>query len=175
MNKLFLVLFLCFTSIANAALDDAGEYVLNHFSGSNLARYRVGTELRQVKKVAKLTFNFATYKSGTTVATGAYVLGTLPKDAIVTRTFVDVITGFTSQGTNAGTVALSIQSANDVKTATAVSDGYYANTGLKIGAQDDAIGNFLKLTAQRNVTATVATQKLTAGKLNLVVEYLLSE
>lgn len=164
-----------FSSPAFAALGVDGEYVLNNFAGGVFSKYKLGTELREVKKTAKYTFDFAKYKRGTTVSIGTYVLGSLPKDAIITRSYVDVATGFTSEGTNAGTIAFHVQSANDIVTATAVSNALYANTGIKAGSQDDAIGNFLKLTANRNVTATVATQRLTAGKLNLVVEYVMSE
>lgn len=125
--------------------------------------------------------------------TGAYGLGVyIPTKAIVTKVWIDVITTFTSAGADAGTIAVHLQSANDVVAAIAISDAsnvWDAGVrGSKIGVvaiSGDAetalvataanAANMLKMTAEREITVTVATQALTAGKAVVFVEYVLSE
>lgn len=116
--------------------------------------------------------------------TGVY----LPTGAIVTGGFVDVKTTFTS-ATDAATIALKVQGANDLVSAMAISDatnvwdaglhgtltGSYAERTV---AGDTAVldaasksASLIKLTAEREVVATVAVEALTAGKLAVFLEY----
>lgn len=115
----------------------------------------------------------------------------LPAGAVLIGAFVDVITTFTS-ATDAATIALAtLQSANDIVSALAISDATNIwDAGLhagKIGypnfgadaAHDSQVevaalfaASFLKLTARRELTATVAVEALTAGKANIYVAYL---
>lgn len=115
----------------------------------------------------------------------------LPTKAIITNAWVDVITTFTS-ATDAGTIALKANAANDLTSALAISDasniwdagihgclpGSYAEATV---AGDTAIldaarkaSSFIKLTAERELIATVAVEALTAGKAVLFVEYYIS-
>lgn len=123
----------------------------------------------------------------------AYGLGVyVPTKAIITKVWVDVITTFASASADAGTIALHVQSANDVVAAIAISDA--SNVwdagihGSKIGViaiSGDAetalvataanAANMLKMTAEREITVTVGGQALTAGKMVVFVEYVLSE
>lgn len=111
-------------------------------------------------------------------ATGGQAQGTvnlgvsLPKDAVVTRSWLEVTTSFTSGG--AATVALGIATddATGILGATAMA-GLAA--GFVEGVQDGTAANFsTKTTAERELIATIATADLTAGKLNLFVEYVTS-
>ena len=126
-------------------------------------------------------------------AVGAYGLGVyLPAKAIVTRVLVDVVTTFTSADDSA-TIALHAQSANDIVAAIAISDATNVwdagIRGSKVGfpnfgadaAHDSAVevaalfaATAIKMTAEREITATVAVQDLTAGKANIIVEYIVS-
>lgn len=126
---------------------------------------------------------------------GAYGLGVfIPDNAVITRVLIDVVTTFTTASADAGTIAVHIQSADDVVAAIAVSDAtnvWDAGIhGSKVGfpnfgadaAHDSAVevaalfaGSMLKLTAEREITVTVATQALTAGKMVVYVEYYLGE
>lgn len=120
---------------------------------------------------------------------GAYGLGVyLPHNAIILRAWVDVITTFVSAGADAGTIAIHAQTANDIVSAIAISD---ATNVWDAGIRGTKIGNFaldgnaltqvamgaavaataVKLTAERQITATVAVQALTAGKAAIYVEY----
>lgn len=146
-----------------------------------------------VPKLAVATFD----PSGDTTKRpiGSHGLGVyLPNNAIILRAWVDVITTFTSAGADAGTIALKVQSANDLVSAIAISDASNVwdagahgclplapNLGAD-SAHDTQLkcvalfaGTQIKLTAERELTATVAGQALTAGKLVLYVEYVISE
>lgn len=124
---------------------------------------------------------------------GAHGLGVfIPKNAVVIGMFYDVITTLTS-ATDAATVALMLQAAGDALAAIAISDASNVlDAGLHAGklgypnfgadaAHDTQVevaalfaASMLKLTAQREITATVAVEALTAGKVNIWFEYVLS-
>jgi hypothetical protein len=150
---------------------------------------RTGGVLREMV-VAE--FNPSANTGERTVA--AHGLGVfIPAKAVVTRVWIDVVTTFTSAGADAGTIALHLQSANDVVSAIAISDasnvwdagihgskiGFpaLADTGTQTALEVAALfaGSMLKMTAERELTATVATQALTAGKANIYVEYVISD
>lgn len=118
----------------------------------------------------------------------------IPSGAILTKIWYDIVTTFTSASADAGTVALHAQSANDILSAIAISD---ASNVLDAGIHGTLIGwpnpgadaahdsqvewaalnvaTYLKLTAQREITATVAVAALTAGKMNIYGEYVISD
>lgn len=98
----------------------------------------------------------------------------LPDKALILRTFYLVETTFTSTTTDNATIALSLNAANDITTATAIkTTGDIWDAGSYVaGSQDDAIAHFLKLTADRELLMTVGADTLTAGKLKVFVEYL---
>lgn len=116
----------------------------------------------------------------------------IPDKAVVTRFWYDVVTTFTS-ATDAGTIAYKAQSANDLLSAIAISDatnvhdaGIHAGLpgypSLGADAAHDTqpevaalfAATFIKMTAERELTATVAVEALTAGKAVLFVEYYIS-
>jgi hypothetical protein len=167
----------------------APEFQVANKSGVTRTK-RNGTVVREV---AVATFN----PSANTAQrpTAPYGLGVyLPTKAIITKVWIDVVTTFTSAGADAGTIAIHVQAADDVVAAVAISaagDVWDAGIhGSKIGypnfgadaAHDSAVevaalfaASMLKLTAAREITATVAEQALTAGKANIYVEYVLSD
>lgn len=150
---------------------------------------RTGTVVREL---AVATFNPSANTAQRPAA--AYGLGVyLPAKAIVTNAWVDVITTFASASADAGTIALHIETANDLTSVMAISDvsnvwdagihgclpGSYAEATV---AGDTAVldaarkaASYIKTTQVREITATVATQPLTAGKANIYVEYVISE
>ena len=174
---------------------DAGlsipEIVVQNKSGVTRTK-RPGTVVREL---AVATFDTAATDSSaaanTTIA--AHGLGVfLPTKAIIINAWVDVVTTFTS-ATDAATIALKAQATGDLTAALAISDssniwdaglhgclpGSYAEATV---AGDSAIldaarkaASFIKLTAARELTATVAVEALTAGKANIYVEYVISD
>jgi hypothetical protein len=123
-------------------------------------------------RVARATYDFAEHGG----AIGAINLGvTIPDDAIVCGGFVDVKTTCTTAGADAGTMALHVQSANDIVSAVAVSDGanpWDAGLHAIVPKANTPESTGIKLTAARAVTATIAGQAFTAGKFTLFLYYL---
>ncbi len=146
------------------------------------------------KHVMKVVFDTAATDTSdaanTTVAAhpvGAYI----PNNAVITNAVIDVITTFTSAADTA-TIAVKVQAADDIVAAIAINDGTnvwdaglhgtlmgnWALDGNSLTAVAMAAGRtgaMLKTTAMREVTFTVAVQALTAGKLNLYLEYYVTE
>lgn len=135
----------------------------------------VGTDGLGRRGVARFTFNPTLTAGDRTIA--AHGTGvTLPINAVVIGGFYEVNTAFTSAGGNAGTVAISTEGANDIVTATAVSNAIYGTIGLKaiVPKNNTPEATGIKCTAAREITCTVAGQALTAGKLTGFLEYVVS-
>lgn len=147
-----------------------------------------------VKYVASAIFDTAGLDSAgvANTAIGTHGLGVyIPTKAVITNAWYDVITTFASAGTDAGTIALQVQTAGDLKVAIAISAagdvfdagirgtlvGYPAISGDAVTALANiaaVAATFIKTTAERELTVVTAGQVLTAGKLVLHVEYYIS-
>ncbi len=152
---------------------------------ANLIRYGKQAE----PQYAAVTFDVPNHPDFTTVlATGAYGTGLIiPNNAIITRCFIDVITTFTDGNDDDATIALHIQSADDLVAAVAITGSTWdaglrgTLAGMGTGAdaaQDTAIelaalkaASWIKTTADRELTFTIGTDTLTLGKANVYVEY----
>lgn len=93
----------------------------------------------------------------------------LPKGAVVRQVLVDTVSALTSGGS--ATVAIGVNSTTDLKGALA----YGSYTGILAGVPVGTAATAVKVTATSAVTATIAVAPLTAGKINVFIEYLLSE
>lgn len=93
----------------------------------------------------------------------------IPSGAIVQEVFFDVTTLFTGGGSC--TVAAKLQSAADVQAAAAVTGAPWSTTGVKNSSALTATSTKLKLTADRQLTLTVAVAAVTAGKATGYVNY----
>lgn len=124
------------------------------------------------RQVAKATFDPSAVAAHRTI--GAHLLGVkIPDNAIIIGGFIEVLTTFTS-ATDAATVAVHAQSANDIKSAVAISNGANPwDAGLQaiIPKSNTPESTGIKLTAERELQATVAVEALTAGKCNIYVEW----
>ena len=167
---------------------NAPEYQVQN--ASDVARVpKVGAT---VKEVAVATYDVSGGDSG---AVGAHGLGVyIPDNAVITKVWYDVVTTFTDGASDTATLALTIQSAGDAVAAIAISAatnvwdagvhgsviGFPAIAGST--ATDTAIevaalfaASYVKTTAIREITVTVATAALTAGKMRVFVEYFISD
>jgi hypothetical protein len=153
---------------------------------------RAGLVVREIAvAVFDTSVNDSSGAANTTIA--AHGLGVyLPNKAIVINAWTDVTTTFTS-ATSAATIALKVEGAGDLVVAIAINSGSSRwNSGLggclpgsyaeATVAGDSALldaarkaGSYVKTTAIREVTATVAVEALTAGKMNIYLEYVLSD
>ncbi len=123
-------------------------------------------------RVASATYDFAEH-GGAISAIGLGV--TLPDNAIILDGMVDVITTLTTAGGDAGTIALHAEGADDIVTAIAVSDGTNPwDAGLRAIKQLGTSTTATKLTAAREITATIGGQAVTAGKFVVFLRYVLS-
>ena len=97
----------------------------------------------------------------------------LPAHAIVVGGFFDVNTAFTSLETNQGTIAISVQGANDIQTAAAVSGDPYSSIGRKaiVPKGNTPESTSVKTSQERAITCTVATHALLTGKLTGYLYY----
>ena len=122
-------------------------------------------------RVARFEFDMATVGNRSIGAHGTGV--TLPIHSIVVGGFVDVNTKFDSDATDAGTIAISVQAANDVISAAAVSGAPYSTVGRKaiIPKANTPESTSLKCTAAREITCTVAIEAMLTGKLTGYLYY----
>lgn len=93
---------------------------------------------------------------------------TLPDNTLIKQVTVDILTAMVSAGGN-GTIALDSEGAGDLL-ATVDADTL---AGIVAGIPTGAAANMIKFTAERTLTGTVATEDLTAGKFDVLVEYYL--
>lgn len=102
------------------------------------------------------------------------VIGTIPNNFTITKSWYEVLTPPTSGGS--ATIAISTgQAANEIVTATAYDDAVFG-AGYHDAIPDGSAANFTtKTTAKRNVNFTIAGAALTAGKIRVWWEVLLSE
>ena len=124
-----------------------------------------------VLRVARFEFDAGIEANRTIDAHGTGV--TLPIHSIVVGGFVDVNTKFDSDATDAGTIAISVQGANDIISAAAVSGAPYSTVGRKaiVPKANTPESTSVKCTAAREITCTVAVEALLSGKLTGYLYY----
>jgi len=131
-------------------------------------------------KVARFKFDATGDTTMRTVAAHGLMGGeTIPDNAIILGGGMEILTTFTSADDSA-TIAIHVNAANDLVTATAISSGtFWDAVKYKVVVPDGlaaaGVATPVKLTAAREVTATVAVQALTAGKLVGWLMYVVGE
>lgn len=135
------------------------------------AKPALGVDGLGALQVARFTFDAGVTGNRTIAAHGTGVY--LPANAIVVGGFFEVNTAFTSANGNNGTIAIKVESANDIQTAAAVSGAPYSTTGVKaiVPKANTPESTGIKITQQREITCTVAVSALTAGKLTGYLYY----
>jgi len=122
------------------------------------------------KRIARALFDPTNTAGHRTVA--AHTLGvTLPANAVITRSWYDVPTAFTSTGSTA-TIAFSCQTANNILSAAVISSA--GTQALHEGVSDGTVANMKKLTTGGLITATVAAEALLGGTAVIFVEYVVT-
>lgn len=126
-----------------------------------------GSDGLTLKGVLRVDYDFALHGG----AVGAIPLGvTLPDNAIIIKGFGDIITAFTSTG-GTGTIALGANAANDLLAAVDADTLAGIFDLIPVGTVATAV----KATAAREITLTVATAAITAGKAVFFLEYVISD
>ena len=171
-----LALFLIhpFQAVADLAPPATVEQFING-AGAPFQMTQLGTQLTKGKPHnITLTYDFDVDGG----ALGEHVLrgldgstsGTLPDNAIVQQGVIDVLTTLTS-ATNNSNLSVTMQTASDLKALTDIS----LLTSLQAMVPVDSAATMIKLTAARTVSLWVVSEGLTAGKLNILLRYILSD
>ena len=124
-----------------------------------------------VLRCARFEFDAGVVANRTVAAHGTGVK--IPANAIVTGGFVNVNTAFTSASTNTGTIAISVEAANDIISAAAVSGAPYSTIGRKaiVPKSSTPESTSVLATVEREITCTVAVAALLTGKLTGYLNY----
>jgi len=123
-------------------------------------------------KVAYATYDCAIAAN---LAIAAHGLGVIiPDGAFIMGGFVDVITKFDSDSTDAGELAISVLGADDIIAATAVSGAPYSTTGKKaiVPKFNTPESTGILTTSAKEITVTVSVEAMLTGKLHVVIFYI---
>lgn len=131
----------------------------------------LGEELERKASVRKCIYDFSTM--GGAVSSIPLVddqgePAKFPEGSIIVRSFMNVVTAVTSGG--AATVAFTLVNSGDVLAATAKTS--FTLNAMLDGIQDGAAANMIApLTSAKVLNITIAAAALTAGKIEVFVEY----
>ena len=156
-------------------VEAAGAKALLNKMNSTASKVRLGDIIEGQKGSARAKYDFAVL--GGAVSTinlrdvnDPTMTVTLPNKAIITNVIIDVITAMTSTGNN-GTIALGANTTVDLLAAVDADTLSAIHAGIPVGTA----GTSVKLTAERALTVTIATNALLTGKFIVHVEYMISE
>jgi hypothetical protein len=150
----------------NLVPDLLDEFRWNQHNGPVAHNTRMGTKVLRAHTIAYGAWDYT--KTGGAIADHEVGI-TLPNNAIVRRAWFSTIENPSLSGLP--TIAFKVQSAADLKAATAA-NGWAAD--VIDGALDGTVGAYVKLTAQRKVYATIASAAATKGKIEVFIDYVLS-
>jgi len=119
---------------------------------------------------AKAEYDFAA-NGGTVGAKDLAV--TIPDNAVIVGGFIDVVTAFTDT-TATATVAIHVATADDIVSANSLATLGYGSTGL-FSVSPSSGATAVKTSVAANITLTIATEALTAGKALVWLQYVISE
>lgn len=111
-------------------------------------------------RLIKASYSFAV--NGGAVGTITLLSGSdVPQGAVILGGYLDVTSALTSGGS--ATVAVTVEAANDIITATAFGSSPWSSTGRKSVIPAFTGATTVKTTAARNVSVVIGTAALTAG------------
>lgn len=164
------------TTLPTGISADTGYYV-NRVSSSAFKLY--DTRAHAVAGGATGLVNITAAGAGnhtftSLVGIGSHYLGaTLPDNALVIGGGVEVLTNYTDGDDDSATLALSINGANDLVTATAISAaGDIWDAGNRDIVPDSTGTTAIKLTAERELTLTIADDQVSKGKMRVWLMYI---
>ena|SRR3990167_4426246 len=177
MKKLLLLLI---TAQAFGGISADKKYKLNHYLGQVAEEVALGTLVaeggtndlaidgHQSQHLVVGTYDFAV-NAGASTSLQTHHLGvSIPDNAVITRAFLDVVTAPVGQGAN---IRIGTENNNDILASTAIT----SITGQVNGTPDNTAANMKKMTAVRGLVLGILNTTLTAGKIKVYVEYVMSE
>lgn len=177
MKKFLLVMLAALPALAG--ISDGAKYKLNNQMGKAAREANLGTIIaeggdrgsvangHQPQQMLVGEYDYDTL-GGHSLA--VIELGvSLPDNAIITRSFVDVVTALAGVG---ATVSVGTESSTDILNAVAVTS---MGVGLVEGVSTGTAATMKKMTAERGIRVDVNTSALTAGKFKVYLEYVMGE
>jgi hypothetical protein len=119
-------------------------------------------------KYAYGKYDFATL--GGTIGAITLTGDTIPAGAVILDSFL-IVDVAPDSAAHTATIAVSVESANDIVSAVVVSNATWTGLSAKRGAVTGSTTALPTTTAARPIVATVAVQNLTVGTFRVVVEY----
>lgn len=183
--KLFrIILAISFFSslIAFANITRDQEFIINHSSASSF-KAQTGSLLNLTKGTLVAKYNFATQGGKSTADIDLLTdnldltkKAKLPAKAVVTNVWVESVTLPVATNGAAATIAIRVNGAADLVPATTVAAWPGANT-FSQGTPTGATTTFVRLNFANDSTVKMrlATQSLTAGKFDVVLEYVIGD
>lgn len=175
MKKIFLLLLA--TQLAWGAIDNGRKYKLNQM-GEVPNQVQLGTIIdeggqqglsksgNQAQTTAIGLWDFAV--NGGQSVQQHWMQVSIPKGAVITRTFFDVIQGLTGTGAS---IQVTAQTPGDLLASKAITSA----TNQFAGVSDNTVGNMKKMTAIRSVMLDIGSTALTGGSLKIYIDYYQSE
>lgn len=171
-----LIAFSSLVTFAALPVTSTQAYQLNRVS-KLFADAQVGTNLRNAQQFGmKAVWDYSV--SGGAANSDITLLDTerkavkLPTGAIITNCLIDVVTQPTSS-TTSGKIAFSSKAVADLKASTAIAS--YTTSSRIACIPDGTVGAMIKLASEGTIKIRTGSEALTAGKINVWVEYVLSE
>ena len=141
-------------------------------AGSWWTHVTIGATLTSSHRILRTIWDF-TDDGGTVAGTPVDLSGRLPNNAVVTRGYYEVVTAVTG-GASSIAIGIDTDDVNGLLGPTAI--GTAGTLGFHDLIQDGALANFsTKTTASRPIEFDVTGADLTAGRLVIFLEYVVSE
>lgn len=178
MKKTLIALLVAGSSFGALPVTSGGAYQLDRASKLNLDQ-KVGTNLYNAQQFGmKAVWSYAIQggaaNSDLTLQDPSGAAAKLPTGAIIKDCMIDVVTTPTSS-TSSGTLAFSSNAVADLKAAALGHTGYLSSTGEYACIPDGTVGNAIQMASEATLKVRIGSEALTAGKINIWVEFVLSE
>lgn len=175
MKKIFFATLLITGQLFGAAAitNSGGGYEINRMNAVS-RKYDMGTRLADGPFGVKATWDFA--DQGGAASSDLYLHDaegkkvSLPANAIIRDCLISVVTQPTSS-TTSGSLAFSSKAAADLKAATFVAS--YTTTTPIVCLPVGTVSTMIKTTSELNLIVRTGSEALTAGKINVWVEYVI--
>lgn len=169
-----------FSSFGLANITSEQEYLLNHHLGDVGQRTQVGTLINKTSNVLIAKYSYAV-QGGSTAAdislltdlTDSNSLAILPAKSIIRNAWLQILTQPASPGVD--TLAIRVNGAGDIYPATA---GNFLAGNFYQGTPAGTTTTFIKLSAASTVKLRLGlatNSQLTAGKFNVIIDYLIGD
>lgn len=163
----FLLAVITTQVFGNGQVTTRQKYDFNHYLGPAAFTNTLGTVLDRKLNLLRAQYDFSVDGGSQILVTPSSTV-VLPDNAIITQSWVEVITAFLP-ATTASVISVRTEAALDVLASTAAST---LSAGTIIaGASTGTAANFKKMSAERTLKVDIASASITAGKMDIYIQY----